>query len=69
MSPEQIIEEEMHKWGEYLEEIDQIQTSAFLVGVLAHRIEKAETYNKYLKQRLEHFESGRIPRKIEDENV
>jgi len=68
MSPEDIIMQEMSKWGEYIDEIDQLQTSAFLVGILAHRIYANELKIEYLEKRLNFFENGQKIKEIPKEN-
>ena len=53
MSPEEIIEDEIDKWAEYLDMTSQNQTAAFLVGILAHRCERAEVMVEFLKEQIE----------------
>jgi hypothetical protein len=71
MSPEDILMEEMNKWGEYIDEISEDQTSAFLIGIIAHRCSAAESMVNYLKKRLERYEkkeNGQKVREILEEN-
>jgi len=71
MKPEEILLEELNKWDEYVSEISENQTSAFLIGIIAHRCSAAELMVEYLKKRLERFEkkeNGRNTSQIESEN-
>lgn len=56
MSPEKIIEEEIQKYGEWVEMLPDHQLAAFMVPVLANRCFKAEEMVKYLKKRVDGYE-------------
>lgn len=58
MSPEQIIQEEILKYEEYLEMTSEDQTAAFLLPILAHRCYASELMVDHLKRRLERYEKN-----------